>query len=248
MVPPSGGHRKANGAKPHRASTTDRPTLPRAAAVVKPRARVRAHSVHRGRFLMRDDPCALLRVPVPRAYSLHGLATPHPVAAGLLRGLFRCGAGKEKPRSGSSTPRLKYSCTEPKEGVGYGLYLFRCCYHLRTEYHESRRKSSPKTIKKTEVVNFCGKSKSVNFSPSAHRVRRAFYATPVQPSPPWRRRWYRSPRGQQGGRRVVAPTAANPGRRGHQKEQPGSTQEPNYTKSNMTFVRTRDFVQKSDFV
>lgn len=118
MVPPSGGNRKANGAEPHRASIADRPTLPRAAAVVKPRARVRAHSVHRGRFLVRGDPCALYRVPVSRAYSLHGLATPRPVAAGLHRALFRCGAGKEKPRDGCGVPRLKYPRTEPKEGSG----------------------------------------------------------------------------------------------------------------------------------
>lgn len=65
MVPPNGGHRKANGAEPRRASIADHPTLPRAAAVVKPRARVRAHSVHRGRFFVRDDPCALLREPNP---------------------------------------------------------------------------------------------------------------------------------------------------------------------------------------
>ena len=104
--PPCGRNRKANGAGPRRASTADHPTLPRAATVVNPRARVRARSVHRGCFLVRVNPCALYREPISRAHSLHGLATPRPVAAGLHRGVFRCEAGKEKPRGGSVTPRL----------------------------------------------------------------------------------------------------------------------------------------------
>ena len=117
------------------------------------------------------------------------------IPAGLHRGLFHCGAGKEKPRSGSSTPRL---CLSLKPPEGNKRIQFRCCYHLRTEYHESCRKSSPKTIKKSEVVNLRHKSPSVNFSPSAYRVRRAFYASPVLPPRPSWARWYRSPRGQQG--------------------------------------------------
>ena len=62
--------------------------LPHGYSATNPRGRVRPHSCHRGRFFVRDDPCALLREPIPRAHSLHGLATPRPVAAGLHRGLF----------------------------------------------------------------------------------------------------------------------------------------------------------------
>lgn len=40
----------------------------------------------------------------------------YPVAAGLHRGLFHCGAGKEKPRSGCGTPRLCLSL-KPPEGI-----------------------------------------------------------------------------------------------------------------------------------
>lgn len=40
----------------------------------------------------------------------------YPVTAGLHRGLFHCGAGKEKPRSGCGTPRLCLSL-KPPEGI-----------------------------------------------------------------------------------------------------------------------------------
>ena len=97
MVPPNGGNRKANGAEPHRASIADRPTLPRAAAVVKPRARVRAHSVHRGRFLVGVDPCAPYRVPVPRVDFLHRLTTPTLLPPGCVAVCSIVGQEKKSP-------------------------------------------------------------------------------------------------------------------------------------------------------
>lgn len=119
QVPPKGGYlARQTEPSPSASPPHDPGSCPRANAVVKPHDRVRSYSFHRGRFLMRDDPCALCRVPIPRAYFLHGLARPHPVAVGLHHGLFHWGAGKEKPRDGCGVPRLKYPRTEPKEGSG----------------------------------------------------------------------------------------------------------------------------------
>ena len=192
MVPPLRGEPcQANGATPppqvHRPL---RAAAPRLIGDKSPGTRP-SPQLPPGMVFDERQPLCSLTGAYPRADSLHGLARPRPVAAGLHRGLFHCGAGKEKPRGGCSTPRLRYSMNRPR-GAGIDM-RFRCCNHLEARIPHFSTRVNTSECRKLSIFLTCPVCQL--FGLNTPEPRPAYPSMgPPPPRSPGRRGAHRAPR------------------------------------------------------